>query len=64
MSIKSLLSFVAGAAAGAAATYFLTSEQTAEARTMLKEKAANGLEPVKQKVIKGLGKAEKALENL
>ena len=49
MSTKSLLAFVFGAAAGEAATYFLTSEKTAGTREQVKAKVKEGLEPVKEK---------------
>ena len=75
MSTKSFLAFAFGAAAGAAATYFFTSEKTAETRSRIKAKAEEELEPlkkqfnekmdpIKKKVLEGLNKTEQALENL
>ncbi len=75
MSTKSLLSFVIGAAAGAAAAYFLSSEKTAETREKIRSKAEKELKPLKKKVerkvapirkraVEVLDKVENALENL
>lgn len=64
MSNRSLLAFLFGAAAGAAATWFLTSERTEDLRNQLKEKAEAKLKPTKEKIISGLDKAEEILEKL
>lgn len=75
MSNRSLLAFLFGAAAGAAATWFLTSERTEDLRNQLKEKAESelkpvkekvrkGIQPAKEKIISGLDKAEEILEKL
>lgn len=75
MSNRSLLAFLFGAAAGAAATWFLSSERTAELRDQIREKAEaelkpvkekvkQGLKPAREKIISGLDKAEEILEKL
>ncbi|MCX4334458.1 MAG: hypothetical protein OSJ55_06215 [Bacteroidales bacterium] len=64
MSIKSFFAFFAGAAAGAATAYFLSSEKTAETRSKVIKIAEEKLAPVKDKVRDGLSKAEEALGKL
>lgn len=54
---NSLLAFLFGAATGAAVTYFLLSDKTAEVREKLKAKA-------EEEILEGLDKAEEILENI
>lgn len=64
MNKCSFFAFLLGSAAGAAATYFLTSEKTAETREKIMKTAEEKFAPVKEKIIEGLDKAEEALGKL
>ena len=58
MSVKSLFSFLAGAAAGAAAIWLLTTEEGREKTEEIKKKAAEGIEELENAVENLKNKAE------
>lgn len=64
MSIKGLFTFIAGAAAGAAAIWLMTTDEGRAKTEEIKKKAAEGFESIKKKTAEGLDDLEEAVENL
>lgn len=59
---KSMLCFIAGAMAGAAATLFLAPDSGENTRAKIKKSAADLTGKAKEKIAEGLGIIEDALE--
>lgn len=59
---KTLLTFLAGAAAGAVAALLLAPESGEKTRERLRMKAANAAGAAKEKILEGLDDLEEALE--
>ena len=59
---KTLLTFLAGAAAGAVAALLLAPESGEKTRERLRMKAANAADAAKEKILEGMDDLEEALE--
>ena len=59
---KTILTFLAGAAAGAVAALLLAPESGAKTREMIRAKAAGAAGTAKEKILEGLDELETVLE--